>query len=154
MRRLIRRKNFWIILCIDILLLGLAYFLSYFIRFEAKIPPEEISNFKNTVWLIILFKLFVFFMFNLYRGMWRYTSVSDLINIIKATFVSSTIIILTILYLHRFEGYPRSVFIIDAFLTLFFIGGIRFFIRLILQKATSNIMGMAQFPFFRIRKKG
>jgi FlaA1/EpsC-like NDP-sugar epimerase len=154
MRHLIRRRNFWLIVSIDVLLLCIAYFLSYFIRFEGRVPSDEISNFKNTVWLIILFKLFVFFMFNLYRGMWRYTSISDLINIIKATFVSSTIIILTILYLHRFQGYPRSVFVIDAFLTLVFIGGIRLFIRLILQKATSNIMGMVPFPFFQNTKEG
>ena len=154
MKHLIKKRNFWIILSIDILLLCLAYFLSYFIRFEGKIPPEEISNFKNTVWLIIPFKIFVFFLFNLYRGMWRYTGINDLINLVKATFVSSTVIILVILYLHRFEGYPRSVFVIDAFLTLVLIGGIRLFIRLILQKATSNIMGMAQFPFFQNTKEG
>jgi len=154
MKHLIKKRNFWIILSIDITLLCLAYFLSYFIRFEGKIPPEGISNIKNTVWLIIPFKIFVFFLFNLYRGMWRYTGINDLINLIKATFVSSTVIILVILYLHRFEGYPRSVFVIDAFLTLVLIGGVRLFIRLILQKATSNIMGMVQFPFFQNTKKG
>jgi FlaA1/EpsC-like NDP-sugar epimerase len=110
MRQLIKKRNFWIILGIDLFLLCLAYFLSYLIRFEGKVPPEEISNFKNTVWLIIPFKLIIFFMFKLYRGMWRYTSINDLINLIKAAFVSSAIIILAILYAHRFEGYPRSVF--------------------------------------------
>jgi len=154
MKHLIKKRNFWIILSIDTLLLCLAYFLSYFIRFEGKIPPEEISNFKNTVWLIIPFKIFVFFLFDLYRGMWRYTGINDLINLIKATFVSSTTIILVILYLHRFVGYPRSVFVIDAFLSLILIGGIRLFIRLILQKAASNIMGMARFPFFQDTKEG
>jgi FlaA1/EpsC-like NDP-sugar epimerase len=154
MRHLIKKRNFWIILSIDIALLCLAYFLSYFIRFEGKIPHNEILNFKNTVWFIIPFKLLVFFYFNLYKGMWRYTGINDLINLVKATFVSSTVIILIILYLHRFEGYPRSVFIIDAFLTLVLIGGIRLFIRLILQKATSNIMGMAQFTFFQNTKEG
>jgi len=154
MKHLIKKRNFWIILTVDILLLGLAYFLSCFIRFEGKIPPEEISNLKNTVWLIIPLKIFIFFSFNLYRGMWRYTGINDLINLVKATFVSATVIILTILYLHRFEGYPRSVFVIDAFLTLVLIGGIRLFIRLVLQKGTSNIMGTAQFPFFQNTKEG
>jgi FlaA1/EpsC-like NDP-sugar epimerase len=78
-------------------------------------------------------------MFNLYKGMWRYTSISDLINILKATFVSSAIIILTILYLHRFEYYPRSVFVIDAFPTLVLIGGIRLFIRLVHQTLTLDL---------------
>src|SRR4030042_3088065 len=100
MKYLIRKKNFWIILGVDVLLLFLSYFLSYFIRFEGKIPAEEIAVIKNTVWLIIPFKLLVFFQFKLYRGMWRYTSIDDLLNLIKATFVSSTTIILVILYMH------------------------------------------------------
>jgi FlaA1/EpsC-like NDP-sugar epimerase len=79
--------------------------------------------------------------------MWRYTSISDLINILKATFVSSTVIILTILYLHRFEGYPRSVFFIDAFLTVVLIGGIRLFIRLIHETPTSDLTDLHGISF-------
>jgi FlaA1/EpsC-like NDP-sugar epimerase len=158
MRRLIKNRNFWLILSIDTLLLGAAYFLSYFIRFEGEIPPEAILNIKHTIWLTIPFKLIVFFMFNLYRGMWRYTSINDLINLIKATFVSSTIIILAILFLHRFEGYPRSIFVIDAFLTLFLIGGIRLLIRLLIrlvhQRALTDIMGRFRFPYFQNKKEG
>jgi FlaA1/EpsC-like NDP-sugar epimerase len=154
MKHLIRRRNFWIILSIDLFLLCLAYFLSYFIRFEGKIPPHEFLNFKNTVWLIIPFKILVFFNFNLYRGMWRYTGLNDLINLFKATFVSSTAIILIILYLRRFEGYPRSVFIIDAFLTLFFIGAIRLIIRLVHQTPQSDLTLMVQFPFFKNAREG
>jgi FlaA1/EpsC-like NDP-sugar epimerase len=154
MRNLIKRRNFWIILGIDFFLLCLAYFLSYLIRFEGKIPPEVILNIKYTIWLIIPFKLLIFFNFKLYKGMWRYTSINDLLNLIKATFVSSTIIILVILYVRRFEGYPRSVFIIDAFLTLFFIGGIRLFIRLVHQTPTSDLTSMGRFSFFQNTREG
>src|SRR4030042_2907971 len=147
MRNLIKRRNFWIILCIDFFLLCLAYFLSYFIRFEGKISPTEILNIKNTIWLIIPFKLLVFFNFKLYKGMWRYTSINDLLNLIKATFVSSTVIILTILYFNRFQGYPRRVFIIDAFLTLFFIGGIRLTIRLVHQNTASDFLTKMRLPY-------
>jgi FlaA1/EpsC-like NDP-sugar epimerase len=154
MKHLIKKRNFWIILGIDFFLLCLAYFLSYLIRFEGKIPPEVILNIKHTIWLIIPFKLLVFFNFKLYKGMWRYTSINDLLNLIKATFVSSTVIILTILYFHRFVGYPRSVFIIDAFLTLFFIGGIRLFIRLFHQTPTSDLTSMGRFSFFQNTREG
>jgi FlaA1/EpsC-like NDP-sugar epimerase len=154
MRYLVRKRNFWIILCIDFFLLCLAYFLSYFIRFEGKISPTEILNIKNTIWLIIPFKLLVFFNFKLYKGMWRYTSINDLLNLIKATFVSSTVIILTILYFHRFVGYPRSVFVIDGFLTLIFIGGVRLFIRLFHQTPTSDLTSMGRFSFFQNTREG
>jgi len=154
MRHLIKRRNFWVILSIDLFLLCMAYVLSYLVRFEGEIPAEAILNIKHTIWLIIPFKLLVFFNFKLYKGMWRYTGIIDLINLIKATFASSTIIILAILYLHRFKGYSRSVFVIDAFLTLIFIGGIRLFIRLIYKKSISNIMEVTRFPFFQNTKEG
>ncbi len=153
MRQLIKRKNFWIIFGIDLLLLCLAYFLSYFIRFEGKIPADELSNFKNTVWLIVPFKILLFFKFNLYRGMWRYTGINDLINLVKSVFVGSTVIILAILYLHRFEGYPRSVFAIDGFLTLIFIGGIRLTVRLAHQKRVPSFGETRRFPYFRDLKE-
>src|SRR4030042_40518 len=118
MKYLIKKRNFWIILAVDIFLLFSAYYLSYLIRFEGQMPSDRFLVFKHTVWLIIPFKLFVFFNFKLYKGMWRYTGISDLINLIKAVFVTSAIIILIILYFHRFQGYSRSIFFIDAILTL------------------------------------
>lgn len=154
MKYLIKRRNFWIILSADIFLLFLAYFFSYLIRFEGVIPPDQIVNFKNSIWFIIPFKIFIFVLFRLYKGMWRYTSIRDLINLIKATFLSSSAIILIILYVNRFQGYPRSVFVIDAFLTLFFIGGIRLVIRLVHQTGASNLPKTAQLPFFKGMQDG
>jgi FlaA1/EpsC-like NDP-sugar epimerase len=154
MKYLIKRRNFWIILSADIFLLFLAYFFSYLIRFEGGIPPNQIVNFKNSIWFIIPFKIFIFVLFKLYKGMWRYTSIRNLIDLIKATFLSSGTIILIILYVNRFQGYPRSVFVIDAFLTLFFIGGIRLFIRLVHQTGASNLPNTAQLPFFKGMQEG
>jgi len=154
MKYLIKRRNFWIILSADIFLLFLAYFFSYLIRFEGVIPPDQIVNFKNSIWFIIPFKIFIFVRFRLYKGMWRYTSIRDLINLVKATFLSSSAIILVILFVNRFQGYPRSVFVMDAFLTLFFIGGIRLFIRLVHQTGTSNLSKTARFSFFKGMQEG
>jgi FlaA1/EpsC-like NDP-sugar epimerase len=148
MRNLIKRRNFWILLSSDVLLVGFAYFLSYWIRFEGDIPPDQILNFRNTIWFVIPFKIVTFFLFQLYKGMWRYTGVKDLISIVRATLASSAAITLTILYIYRFEGFPRSVFAIDALLTLIFIGGIRFLIRLFLQSDLSNAVLDNHFPFF------
>jgi FlaA1/EpsC-like NDP-sugar epimerase len=63
--------------------------------------------------------------------MWRYTSIADLINIAKATLVSSLVLIMVVLFLNRFAGFSRSVFIIDGVLSFLFIclhrGTIRYF---------------------------
>lgn len=57
-------------------------------------------------------------------------SVEDLWQILKAVGASSTIIIVALLFLVRFQGFSRVVFVNDALLTLIFIGGIRLLLRL------------------------
>jgi len=146
MKNLIKNKNFWILLSLDVLLLHLAYYLSYFIRFEGVLGPFQHSNFIRTVWLVIPFKIMCFILFRLYRGMWRYISIPDLMNIVKATFVSSTGIIMGILFFKSFYGFSRSVFAIDAAFTLLFIGGVRVLIRIVLTKPNSS-NGSRMFTF-------
>ena len=116
-------------LVMDACLVIFAYLLAHLLRFEGKIPLQEWINFKTTVPYIAIFKLFIFYFFDLYRGMWRYTSLVDLLNVLKATITSSVFIILAILFFYHFQGFPRSVFIIDGILTFIFIGGLRVTIR-------------------------
>ncbi|MGA1870316.1 MAG: polysaccharide biosynthesis protein [bacterium] len=127
-------KNFWIILLCDICLIIAAYWLSYLFRFEFRIPHNNYINFHNTLLPILIIKTATFFYFGLYRGMYRYTSISDLLNIIKASLVSSAVIALGLLTIHRFEGFARSVYFIDGMLTVCFIGGFRLSMRLIISK--------------------
>jgi FlaA1/EpsC-like NDP-sugar epimerase len=135
MKHLLRNRHFWMILILDLALLYFAYFFSYYIRFEGEIPAGHAANFERTVWFIIFFKLACFFFFRFYRGMWRYMSTLDLFNLIKATLTSSGVVVLAIFFFHRFHGFARSVFIIDAALTILFIGGARLIIRIFLTQA-------------------
>jgi len=147
MRRLIRTKNFYLILMIDASLVVAAYLLAYLLRFEGQIPRQEWKNFTATIPYILPLKMFFFIYFGLYRGMWRYTSLVDLLNVLKATFISSVIIVLAILFIYRFEGFPRSVFVMDGFLTFIFIGGIRIVIRLILFEKERGLYFLFHNPF-------
>src|SRR5512143_309810 len=107
MKHLIKNRHFWMILVLDVGLLFFAYYFSYYIRFEGEIPAEHAVSFERTVWLIIPFKLACFIGFGLYRGMWRYMSIPDLFNLIKATLASSGVIVLSILFFFQFRGYAR-----------------------------------------------
>lgn len=89
----LKNRNFWIMFLGDIVLVALAYFLAYYLRFDGNIPAREISNWVNTVTWIVPLKLVCFLFFGLYKGMWRYTGVYDLENLIKACIASSAIIV-------------------------------------------------------------
>lgn len=135
---MIIKRNLIILILIDTFFLLFSYYLAYFVRFEANIPDREWINFRQTVLPIILCKLSVFAIFNLYKGMWRYTGISDLLNIIKSIIICFIIIVPAVFIYNRFIGFPRSVLVIDAMLSLLFIAGIRLSIRLRLTSFSRN----------------
>jgi FlaA1/EpsC-like NDP-sugar epimerase len=65
--------------------------------------------------------------------MWRYSSIADLLNIIKASTVATLLIVSLILFKSRFIGHSRSVFLIDWCLTILFICGFRLSVRLFFE---------------------
>jgi len=94
-------------------LVTLAFYLSYLLRFEFDIPVAQFTTFLYTLPLVVSMKVGVFVFFRIYQGLWRYTSVEDLLTIGKASIVSSLGVVLVILLLYRFQGYTRSVFMLD-----------------------------------------
>jgi FlaA1/EpsC-like NDP-sugar epimerase len=131
-------RNFFIVLGLDFLFCLLALFGAYLIRFEFNIPPEFLKALTPAVPAILIVKIGCFFFFGLYRGMWRYTGVTDLLNIVKAVSLGELLVIGYIFLLYRFEGFPRSVFAIDACFTLLAISGCRIGIRLFFQKTPAD----------------
>lgn len=119
---------------IDIVLVFLSMFFSYQIRFDFDIPLFFWNEF---IWIIpglILIKIITFAYFDLYRGMWRYTSLNDLTNIVKASIVSSVSLAGFVYFKTEFIGVPRSVFLIDLSLTLIFITGLRALTRISFER--------------------
>jgi FlaA1/EpsC-like NDP-sugar epimerase len=121
-----------------ILVLG-AFYLAHLIRFEFNIPVWAMERFKQLVLLVLAGKLVCFYFFDLYKGMWRYTGINDLLNIIKASTFASLVLIVFVLYGTRFEQISRSVFIIDWCLTVMFIIGLRVSTRLCFESFTENV---------------
>ncbi len=126
-----------LILASDVLLVILSFFGAYFLRFEFELSPNEWKVILQTLPLVLIIKMGSFVFFHLYQGMWRYTSLSDLFRVLKAVFLSSLTLSLTIFMLNRLEGYPRSIFLIDGLLTFLSIGGVRVLIRLYFSKRAS-----------------
>jgi FlaA1/EpsC-like NDP-sugar epimerase len=131
--------------------------ISYLLRLDFRFIPIYQTNLMKILPLFLLTKVFVFQFFDLYKGMWRFTGVRDLINVIKAATISSLIIFTGILLATRFIGFPRSAFVIDWCLTIFFIGGLRLFVRFffeILEDSNQDItFGKRMKNLFSHRRK-
>ena len=124
-------RNFLFLLALDVFIIYLSFFLSILLRFDFKISFEvkSLLNSENLLGLMVI-KIFCFRLFSLYRGMWRYTSVWDMFNIIKANSLSSFIIVLITTLSIGFDHISRSVFFIDYFLCIGFISTSRLGIRM------------------------
>jgi FlaA1/EpsC-like NDP-sugar epimerase len=132
-------KNFIIVFLADILLLSGALFLAFLIRFEFHLPRPYFILYYQMLPLVLIIKIGCFYFFDLYRGMWRFTSITDLLNIIKASCISSLLVISLIHFSHsRFIGFPRSVFIMDWCFTILLISGYRLCIRLYFEQISGD----------------
>lgn len=60
-----------------------------------------------------------------YRGVWRYVSIQDLINILYAVILSILLFIPFLILTHGFDTFPRSAFLIQGILFAGLLGGIR-----------------------------
>ncbi len=136
----IQNKNFWLILATDIILIIVAHASAYLLRFPdiEKSYAVYCRQISSTLPLLISIKIPIFYAFGLYRGMWRYTSLSDLINIVKASALSLCVVVAAIVFINRFNGFPRSIFFIDAILTFILISAHRVVIRFFYQSTSGS----------------
>ncbi|MCZ7583297.1 MAG: hypothetical protein M5R36_08155 [Deltaproteobacteria bacterium] len=128
-----------LIVASQVLLVIAAYFVSFILRFEASPDEYAWGLFFGTLPWLLLVKVVIFYYFDLYRGWWRYVGIDDLSDIIRAqTF--STLIFVAVATLF-FPGFPRSIYAIDWFISVTFLGGIRFLLRALREKLLHDHRG-------------
>lgn len=123
-------RNFLIVLTIDAFLVAFAWYFANLLRFNFDIPPDSQAAIIRLAPIILGTKMVIFYLFDLYKGMWRYTSIDDLLNIIKASGISSLLVVTVLAFTHGLAGFARAAFVIDWGLTIFLIAGYRLGIRL------------------------
>lgn len=124
-----KRRIFEIIL--DGFLITLAYYSAYFLIFGSFETSGNWEIFIKSLPVVIVLKLFAFLLAGVYRGLWRYTSVSDVITFSKGVIIGSALSVLALLLFYRFENFSRKVFVLDAIILLLAVLASRLAFRLI-----------------------
>ena len=122
------RHRRWFIFAAHSLAVCAAYTLAHLIRFEFGIPPTFREEFWTGFLLVLVVRTAFFIRYRLFSSLWRYTSMDDLLAIIKATTMGSLVLLAAIMF--TFGGrYGRSVFLLDWVLCIALLAGMRFSIR-------------------------
>ncbi len=125
-----RRRIFEILL--DTCLVVLAYYTAYLLRFDGDMPREQFAIFIKTLPLIIAIHISCFLAGGLYRGIWRYAGVYDLVIIARSVSAGSVVSGIAVVYIiYNFHGPSRAVFILNALLLLLYVSASRFSFRLL-----------------------
>ena len=118
----------------DIFVTVICFNLSIFLRLGSEFNsiPNNIIIYGTI--LIGIIGAVVYRFTGLYKGIWRYASINDLINIIKATSVTIAIFLILMFAITRLENFPRSVLFINWFVLIMSLSGSRAIYRLYKDK--------------------
>ena len=111
------RRSFLIF--IDLLVVVFSFFGAFLLRFDFTLPGDYSSFYLVWLPIFIVLKLSIFYFFGLYKVIWRFTSLWELLKIVKAVTFGSVTIILCLWFSSGFDGFPRSILLLDYMLTIF-----------------------------------
>jgi FlaA1/EpsC-like NDP-sugar epimerase len=135
-QKLLRYRVVAVIL-IHAALVTIAWFGAWWLRLETGLWDTEVvrgvdylSVCWTLFWVVLLARMVTFLWFDLFQGLWRYVSLTDLINLGKATLTGSAIYVLAIVLLRPgLRDVPRSALVIEPILCIVLAGGVRIAVR-------------------------
>ncbi|MFX1695348.1 polysaccharide biosynthesis protein [Paraburkholderia sp. A1RO-1] len=125
---MLRNKASWLSFSaffFDIGAVAAAWLTAYLLRFNASVPTEFWHGaVENMIWVLPVYAI-MFRIFGLYRGMWVFASLPDLMRISKAIVSAALIVMVGSVMLQPSPIIPRSVLIVSPLLLFFVMGGAR-----------------------------
>ncbi len=114
----------------DALVVVGAFWGAVFLRFDT-VEPALVNNlsFNRFFFIAVFIHLFSFILNGLYKGVWRFSSMFDLLRVIKASVAGTVTSLVACFLMIRLEGVPRSLFLIHFLLLVVGLGGGRFIYR-------------------------
>lgn len=107
-----KRRSLEILL--DFFLIGIAYYLSFWTGSGLSMNDASLELFLQSLPLAFLGSYLSFFLFGVYRGVWRYVGVDNLIGYAKATMGAVATVSIAVLLIYPQDNYSPVVFLLFA----------------------------------------
>ncbi len=118
----------------DIFITAICFNLSIFLRLGSEFNSIPNSIIGYGTMLITIIGVIVYRLTGLYKGIWRYASINDLANIVKASSITIAVFLILMFAVTRLESFPRSVLFINWFVLIILLSGSRAIYRLYKDK--------------------
>jgi UDP-GlcNAc:undecaprenyl-phosphate/decaprenyl-phosphate GlcNAc-1-phosphate transferase len=116
---------------LDVVLVSLAYYSAYELRWDGNVPQEQFGIFLKTLPLVVGVQMISLLLGGVYRGLWRYIGVGDVIVIARATIAGAAASSLVVFAMYRMHGPSRAVFVLNMLLFFGIVIGSRFSFKLL-----------------------
>ncbi len=141
----------WLLLLGDLFLIVVAGIGSFALRFEfGALFSFYLPQALRMILLALLLKPLVYYIFGLYRRLWAYASIRELLLVVTAVTTASVALSVAATLLIYYQsnqpgyiGFPRSTLVIDWLLSIFLVGGLRFTSRLVAESHSTAANGHA-----------
>ncbi len=114
----------------DIVMVGIAWTLAILIRYEWPLFPDVEATLWQALPIVIIVQSLVLWQGGLYRGIWRFASLPDLLSILRTAFIGTLSIALVLVLFNRLALIPRSSLLFYPFLLIIFLGLPRLIFRI------------------------
>jgi FlaA1/EpsC-like NDP-sugar epimerase len=126
---LLRYRNV-VTVAVNLGIAATAYQVAFGLRWDFRIPPDQVHIMLLTLPLLLLCKLVAFRVANLFSGWWQHVSVRDVQDIVRGNVLASVLFLVVLVYVRGLHGYPRSVVLLDLLLCTTAMCGSRIAIRI------------------------
>lgn len=123
----------------DVAMAAFSYLLALYLRLGEGIVDFSLSSILASASLFTFTCALVFWFSRLYRGVWAFSSLKDLSQILKAVTIAVIAFTLAAFFLTRLEGVPRTAPIIAWFILMAGMGGSRMLLRLSRERRLSAL---------------
>lgn len=114
----------------DLAMIPVAWLGAYWLRYNlGQIPADQLTLALKSLAVLLVVQAAAFHYYGLYRGVWRFASVPDLMRIAKSVLVGMAFSAVVIFLLTRMNGIPRSVFPLYGLLLVTLLGCSRLLVR-------------------------
>lgn len=140
-KRYILRSRFVVVTLLHLVQAALANYLAFFIRFDGTIPPDAMLLMLEYLPHLIVIRFAFYFGNRLYLDLWRYSSMSSLLRIATSVTLGSAVFLVLVRFILGDVSYPRSIYVLDWMLLIFFYGGSRLSIRILREYLHPGLAG-------------